>query len=860
MYPSIEKLQKYVRLEAKNGYNNKAVIGGLASMLESWEAEARNDGISEEIIQAVTGRLRDYAGLSPESRKETLFGIGNRLKKEYPELGTAKPVSAQPKSFAQAQGKPDPAPETEAPPELGAAADGNQAQASALVDAVIAPQQEDVEKRAPSHKTARPRSESVPGAVTSKTPIALNAVLTVLQGVGPRNAATLEKLGLFTLRDMLYNFPRRYDDYSQLKPIKSLWYGEQVTVIGNIKSVTGRPIRGGRSHITEVVLNDGTDSLRLTWFNQPWLSNRFRQGMSISVSGKVDQYLGRLQMNSPDWEMVETENLHTNRIVPIYALTKKITQKWLRQQMNQVISYWAPQITDHLPESVRLAAHLPRLNTALENIHFPKTQAHLKLARERLAFDEIFFLQMGVLRQKRDWQSVTGQIFDVPEEWLKARKDALPFTLTNSQEKAVSDIVMDFGSGRPMNRLLQGDVGSGKTVVAAMAIEIIAHAGAQSAMMAPTSILAEQHYRSLSKMLTAGEGGLEQSEIRLLVGDTPEARKQEIREGLLDGSVKIVVGTHALIQGPIEFANLQLAIVDEQHRFGVEQRAALREKGKNLHLMVMTATPIPRSLALTVHGDLDISVMDELPAGRKPIETHVLRPQERERAYTMIRSQVLDGKQAFIIYPLVEASEKIEARAAVKEHEALQADVFRKLNVGLLHGRMKPAEKEEVMKKFRAKEFDILVATTVVEVGVDVPNATVMLIEGADRFGLAQLHQLRGRVGRGLDKSYCLLIPTDNDDTENERLLAMAESNDGFVLAEKDLQQRGPGEFLGTRQSGYGTGLRMASLTDIDLIEKARERAQVIFAQDANLEKEEHKLLSEALDHFWRKTTKGDLS
>ena len=844
MYSSIEKLQKYVRLEAKNGYDNKAIIGGLASMLETWESEARNDGVAEEVIQAVTSRLRDYERLSPDSRKVTLFGIGNRLKREYPELGGEKEL---PKADApQAQADDEPSEQTQDEP-------------APVKITESTPQQESVEKSTPARRPARPRSESVPGASTSKTPVALNAALTVLQGVGPRNATTLEKLGLFTLRDMLYNFPRRYDDYSELKPIKSLWYGEQVTVIGSIQSVTGRPIRSGKSHITEVVIGDGTGALRLSWFNQPWLTNRFKKGMSISVSGKVDQYLGRLVMSSPDWEMIETENLHTNRIVPIYALTAKITQKWLRKQMKQVISYWAPKITDHLPESVRLAAKLPRLDTALENVHFPKTQAHLKLARERLAFDEIFFLQMGVLRQKRDWQSVMGRIFDVPEEWLQARKDTLPFTLTASQDKAVSDIVVDFGSGRPMNRLLQGDVGSGKTVVAAMAAEIIAHAGAQTAIMAPTSILAEQHYRSLSQMLTAGEEALEESEIRLLVGDTPEARKQEIREGLLDGSIKVIVGTHALIEGNVQFADLQLAIVDEQHRFGVDQRAALREKGENLHLLVMTATPIPRSLALTVHGDLDISVMDEMPAGRQEIDTHVLRPRERERAYTMIRAQVLDGKQAFIIYPLVEESEKIEARAAVEEHESLQAEVFRKLNVGLLHGRMKPAEKEETMEKFRAKEYDILVATTVVEVGVDIPNATVMLIEGADRFGLAQLHQLRGRVGRGLDKSYCLLIPTDNNDTENERLLAMAESNDGFVLAEKDLQQRGPGEFLGTRQSGYGTGLRMASITDIDLIEKARERAQTIFAQDANLEKEEHKLLGEALDSFWGET-KGDVS
>ncbi len=851
MQSSIEKLRKFFRLEAENGYNDSAIIGGLAKMLDYWETDARNDGLREEVIQAVAGRLRDYSRLSPESRKETLKGIWNRVKKEYPDQGDEKP---------QPQPRPESTPERPQEEPASVPPKGDKQKTDAAPQQADAPQPEASESPRRERRPAPPRSESAPGAKTSKTPIALNASLTVLQGVGPRNAKTLEKLGLYTLGDVLYNFPRRYDDYSQLKPIKSLWYGEQVTVIGSVQSVTGRPIRGGKSHITEVIINDGTGGLRLSWFNQPWLTNRFKQGMAISVSGKIDQYLGRLVMNSPDWEMVETESLHTNRIVPIYSLTAKITQKWLRKLMNQVVTYWAPKLTDHLPESVRQAANLPSLSSALMQVHFPNTQNQLRLARERLAFDEIFFLQMGVLRQKRDWQAVTARIFDVPDEWLQSRMDTLPFTLTDVQQKAVSDIVMDVGSGRPMNRLLQGDVGSGKTVVAAMATDIIVQGNAQAAIMAPTSILAEQHHRSISKMLINGqEDVLKAEEIRLLVGDTPEAEKENIRNGLADGSIKVVVGTHALIESPVQFKNLQLAIIDEQHRFGVDQRALLREKGDNLHLLVMTATPIPRSLALTLHGDLDISIMDEMPAGRQPIETHVLRPRERERAYTMIRSQVLDGRQAFIIYPLVEESEKIEARAAVDEHASLQAEVFHKLKLGLLHGRMKPAEKDEVMEKFRNKEYDILVATTVVEVGVDVPNATVMLIEGADRFGLAQLHQLRGRVGRGLEQSYCLLIPTNDDDAENERLLAMADSNDGFVLAEKDLQQRGPGEFLGTRQSGYGSTLRMASLTDVELIEKARERAQVLFAEDENLEKEDHQLLGEALDRFWGKT-KGDIS
>jgi len=411
-----------------------------------------------------------------------------------------------------------------------------------------------------------------------------------------------------------------------------------------------------------------------------------------------------------------------------------------------------------------------------------------------------------------------------------------------------------------MNRLLQGDVGSGKTVVAALAAGMVTRMGAQAAIMAPTGILAEQHYRNFSNLLTLGEGGLQPAAICLLTGDTPNGERTEIYEKLASGEIKVLVGTHALLEEPVTFANLQLAIIDEQHRFGVEQRALLRAKGRNPHLLVMTATPIPRSLALTIYCDLDISIMDEMPTGRQPVQTFVLRPQERERAYSLIRSQIQAGKQAFIIYPLIEESEKMdELRAAVDEHARLQAEIFPDLQLGLLHGRMRPDEKERVMADFRDKKYDILISTTVVEVGVDIPNATVMLIEGANRFGLAQLHQLRGRVGRVADQSYCLLIPDHEDAVENERLQAMAESNDGFVLAERDLQQRGPGEFLGTRQSGYASSLRMASLTDVALIEKARLQAKKLFEKDPALQKEEHRLLAEALERFCG-GGKGDVS
>jgi len=608
----------------------------------------------------------------------------------------------------------------------------------------------------------------------------------------------------------------------------------------------------------EAAINAAAGGLRITWFNQPWLANRLKVGEAISVSGVVQQYLGRLVMNNPDWEPVEAENLSTNRIVPVYPLTANVTQKWLRRLVHQVVTYWAPKLTDHLPDSIRRSAGLIDLSTALLQVHRPETQDQLHAARQRLAFDEIFFLQMGVQRQKRDWKVGTARVFEVLDDWLAARLAVLPFTLTEAQRRAVAEVRSDLKSGTPMNRLLQGDVGSGKTVVAALASAIVARSGAQSAIMAPTSILADQHYRSFVSLL-AGEETLQPEAIRLLIGDTPEREKEAIRAGLASGEIKILIGTHALLEGPITFSDLQFVVIDEQHRFGVEQRASLRSKGTSPHLLVMTATPIPRSLALTVYGDLDLSVMDEMPAGRQSTETHVLFPTERERAYSLIRGQIASGHQAFIVYPLVEESEKSELLAATEEHERLQKEIFPDLRLGLLHGRMRPEEKDAVMLAFRACQYDLLVSTTVVEVGVDIPNATVMLVEGANHFGLAQLHQLRGRVGRGETQSFCLLIPDHDDAMENERLAAMAETNDGFVLAELDLKQRGPGEFLGTRQAGYASSLRMASLSDIAMIEKARLQAQGLFERDPDLKEPEHQLLAEALQRFWS-GGKGDVS
>ncbi len=791
MLPSLEKLRKIFRLEHQNKYVNNAIIGGLIKLLDSWESEARAEGVDEAVVQAVTQRLKGYAALSPQGREDSLKGLWKRLGETYPEATQKKQEAPRPLP----QPRP-PAPRPQPPAPIG---EGDEL--PKWLEPEPKPHPEAERPRPPRREQpqVQGRSETAPGGKTSATPAALNASLTVLNGVGPRHAQTLAQLGLNTLGDMLYYFPRRYEDYSQLKPIKNLWVNEQVTVIGAVQSVTTRPIKSGKAQLVEVIITDGTGALRLSWFNQPWITNRVKTGDNVAVSGKLDQYLGRLVMNNPDIEPVDAEHLHTNRIVPIYPLTSKVTQKWLRSQMSTVINYWAPALVDHLPDTIKTSAGLSALGRAIQQAHFPDSQAELKKARARLAFDEIFFLQMGVLEQKRDWQSASARRFEIPDDRLNARLADLPYQLTGAQLRALDEIRRDLSSGRPMNRLLQGDVGSGKTVVAALAAAIVNLAGSQAAIMAPTSILADQHFRTFSALL-AGEN------VRLLVGDTPESEKAEIREGLANGTIKVVIGTHALIEDPVKFADLQLVVIDEQHRFGVDQRAAIRNKGTTPHLLVMTATPIPRSLALTLYGDLDLTVMDEMPAGRQPIETHVLRPQERERAYSLLRSQVKDGRQAFIIFPLIEESEKLDTlKAAVDEHEKLSKDVFPELKLGLLHGRMRPDEKDRVMADFRDRKYDMLVSTTVVEVGVDVPNATVMLVEGANHFGLAQLHQLRGRVGRGAQQSYCLLIPDHEDAVENERLQAMAETNDGFILADRDLQQRGPGEFLGTRQAGFAT-------------------------------------------------------
>jgi ATP-dependent DNA helicase RecG len=566
---------------------------------------------------------------------------------------------------------------------------------------------------------------------------------------------------------------------------------------------------------------------------------------------------GSLCLKGPEWELLDAETLHTGRLIPVYPLVKNLYQKTLRLLMRSALDATRDLHEEPLPFDLLHREGLIGIADAIEWIHFPdgdtpREAAHnLEAARRRLAFDEFLVLQLGLLQRKQSWQSLPGTTFAIDRDALRRFGESLPFALTRAQRRALSEIMRDMEDPKPMTRLLQGDVGSGKTVVAAAAASIAIRAGYQVAFMAPTEILAEQHERTLRALFDAMPGDLSPS-IGYLTGSVSGQQRDETYERLADGTIDLVIGTHALIQEGVSFRRLGLAVVDEQHRFGVEQRARLRGKGEAVDVLVMTATPIPRTLALTLHGDLDVSTIDELPPGRQPIDTRWIPERQRGEAYAFVREQVSLGRQAFIIFPLVEESELIDARSAVEEHERLSRDVFPELRVGLLHGRMRPAQKDEVMLRFRDREIDILVSTSVVEVGIDVPNATVMMVDGADRFGLSQLHQFRGRVGRGAEQSYCLLMADDVSPDGRSRLQAMVDSQDGFRLAQIDLDLRGPGDFLGTRQSGLPE-LHLASIADVRDLERARRVAEQILADDPELVTDAYQRLKVRLDAFWAK-------
>jgi ATP-dependent DNA helicase RecG len=866
MTSALDKLIKILQLEQEQGYRDKAVIGGLARFADAWLEQAGADTQDEEWVAQIAGQMRAYSQLTAYHERQAGLEALRAALRAGPRSRVEESLAAPPPAVAplpwpgRARGQGQGHSHTPTPPA---------GPAVSRVERPAAP--------SPAASSRTRGGQDRPRSPVRHEDLGLDSPITVLSGVGPTQSKRLARLGLRVVRDMLYFFPRRYDDFSTLKTINQLEYGEEVTVMGRIWDAKTRRTRSGKV-VTKAIIEDGSGTIEVTWFNQPHLSDKLKPLRQIVLSGRVDEYMGRLTFQSPQWEPLDRELLHTARLVPVYPLTEGISARWLRKLMKRTVDYWSHRVPDHLPAEVRQRVGLLDLEVALRQIHFPETADRLKKARYRLAFDELFLIQIGVLRQRHQWQSEPGQALSIDDVTLRRFILSLPFTLTGAQGRALDEIVHDLRRDRPMNRLLQGDVGSGKTVVAAAAIALTVAAGAQAALMAPTEILAEQHYRTFSRLLDAGadpQGAVGNVNVRLLTGSTPSADKEAIYQGLADGRVDVVIGTHALIQEGVQFQRLALAIIDEQHRFGVAQRAALRHKGLrpeaplalpsrasepegyNPHVLVMTATPIPRSLALTVYGDLDLSIIDEMPPGRRPIETRLLLPTERERAYAFVRSQIERGRQAFIICPLVEESEKIEAKAAVEEYQRLQGQVFPDLRLGLLHGRMKGEEKEAVMAQFVQGELHILVSTSVVEVGIDVPNASVMLVEGANRFGLAQLHQFRGRVGRGEHPSYCLLIADSTTATSEERLKAVEGTTDGFVLAEKDLELRGPGEFFGTRQSGL-PDLRLAGFADVRLLEVARREAQRLFEADPQLASPDLRLLVKQVDRFW--SGEGDVS
>ncbi|MBI5166297.1 MAG: ATP-dependent DNA helicase RecG [candidate division NC10 bacterium] len=677
----------------------------------------------------------------------------------------------------------------------------------------------------------------------------LQTSIQYVKGIGPKRAKLLEKLGVRTIEDALYLLPRRYEDRRNLKPIAEVRVGDLETVAGEVLASGLHQTRRGLS-IFELVIGDRTGILSAKWFNQPYLQGRFKKGEQVILSGKVSYGLG-LQMLNPEHETLlpEDEPIHTARVVPIYPLTQGLSQRSLRSLMKAVTENYALEAPDHLPPGILAKNGLLPLPEALHQIHFPLDLEAAESARRRLAFDDFFLLGLGLALMRREVRVVTDGIsFPRPSPLEERACQGLPYFLTAAQERALATIKADMARPRPMNRLLQGDVGAGKTIVAFLAALVAIDHGYQAALMAPTEILADQHYLRAQGLL--GPLGIA---VRLLNGSLKAPLRRRVMTEIKEGKAQLTVGTHALIQEGVEFANLGFIIIDEQHRFGVLQRAGLQKKGYRPDVLVMTATPIPRTLALTLYGDLDLTIIDEMPPGRRPVKTYLVHEGRREGVYRFIARELRAGRQAYVVCPLVEETEKADLKAAVKMARELARAPFRDFRVGLLHGRMPLPEKEAVMGAFQRGELDLLVATTVVEVGVDVPNASVMLIEHAERLGLSQLHQLRGRVGRSRHSSYCFLLPASSHSTEaRERLQALVEHADGFLISEKDLEIRGPGDFFGTRQSGL-PDLKVANLIrDTKILEIAREEAFSLIELDPCLDLEDHRLLKAALRKRWQ--------
>ncbi|HZP25921.1 MAG TPA: ATP-dependent DNA helicase RecG [Dehalococcoidia bacterium] len=809
-----ERLRGMLQLEQKKRYTNVAVVGGLDPHLQRIVSEYRLPATHRfrQVLEALPGR--GYAELHPIQRKRVVEELLKAL--------------------------------AEAPPAI-----------------------------------ARPAARRTVAGMQPKVraPGSLEAPVSLFKGLSRTYVSKLERLGIKTARDVLFHFPHRYNDFSNVCTISELMIGQEQSIIADVW--TAGPTTVGRRKATEAVIRDDTGTLRVIWWGQPFLARTLRSSGKLALSGKVTAFRGRLQMENPEWEPVDADSLNTRRLVPVYPSTEGLPQKVLRKLARDAIELFADQVSDELPPALVSKHKLMPAPKAIRQVHFPDSREQMEAARRRLAFEELLTIELGVVKRRQVWQQdAQAPPLALPPAVEQGFIESLPFVMTGAQARANRAILRDLGQNVSMNRLLEGDVGSGKTVVAATALLAAVASGYQGAIMAPTELLAEQHYRTFARLLDAGATGsgdglwfsvlgsgfvvlqppyLERPlRVTLLTGSLKAGERTEAQQAIAAGQSDIVVGTHALIQEEVSFSRLGLGVIDEQHRFGVLQRAALREKGAYPHVLVMTATPIPRTLALTVYGDLDVTVLDEMPPGRPPVRTHRVRPDQRNRAYEFLRQQVKGGRQAYVICPLVEESEAVAARAAVQEYERLSQHVYPDLRLGLLHGRQGSSEKDTTMRAFRDNELDVLVSTAVVEVGVDVPNATVILIEGADRFGLAQLHQFRGRVRRSQHQAYCLLLTENASEEVQERLRIMEQVDDGFQLAEEDLRLRGPGEYFGVRQSGL-PDLKVASLTDVALIEETREAAIRLLEQDPDLKRPENRGLARRAARLWENIS-GEVS
>ncbi len=788
----LEILSKAIKAEQRNGCTNAGVVGGFADfLLASIDKLTGHPQADLPRYRVILQRINDLAGgyleTPPRQRQKSLAEIEKLVGALRQGLGTALPQFSL---YTVQQGK--------------------------LPPAVTTP-----DKPKPAGKAV---NSNTPGQSTSAH-VPLNLPVQYLKSVGPQRAKLLNRLGIVSVEDLLNHFPRRYEDRRNIKSIAQVVPGEVETVRGVVLSHQELSPRRGLK-IFKIGLDDGTGTLQAVWFNNPYVLKQLPRGVQILATGKVERRFGPAEMTVSDFELWETGDAAPT-IIPVYSSTDSLSSKQIRTLMDYALQKVEQLMPEILSDNIRHKYHLPARSEAYRQIHFPTDFEQRDAARRRLVFEEFVLLQLGIQRVKGEHTSLPGIAMPGDNTLVNRLRINLPFKLTQAQERVIAEIFADMATPHPMARLVQGDVGSGKTVVAAMALLKAVESGYQGAMMAPTEILAEQHFLYLQKVL-------EPLGVRvdLLTGSMPKKERENVLRLAREGVCDILVGTHALIQDTVGFKALGLAVTDEQHRFGVKQRAVLQEKGNNPHVLVMTATPIPRTLALTLYGDLNLSVIDELPPGRQEIKTLHITENSRERLYQFIDREISLQRQAYVVCPLVAESEAVDLKAATELADVL-AGRFPRYNVGLLHGKMKSQEKEAIMHKFRANEIQLLVSTTVIEVGVDVPNASLMVVEGAERFGLAQLHQLRGRVGRGEYKSYCILVTSGINEEIRRRMGIMRQTNDGFKIAEADLDMRGPGEFFGTRQHGLPE-LKIADiLHDGAVLEQARLTAEELLAGPA---------------------------